>query len=1318
MKTKLTKVALATMSLSLMAGCNYESSSSTDTSPANGEVANDLEVVIYSKDSADAGVVDKTLHVWNNETCDAFDADKIEDFDNWGAGGVKATGHDEIGTYWVLPLKSQAESDCVNFIIRTPDGQSGDMKMEFAKIKDRQGFVSADNSAILDNFDDALPVELSGASAHWVDEDTLLWDKAKGATKVELYYSKTADVVFDGENQSISGGKVVELKDGSTTDSVKKRFPHLSDWAAFSIDGDVDFKRDILKGQLIAVARNSDGEIVQATKVQIPGVLDVLYTGGDAEDQNADKETLGAVLDGSSVVFGVWAPTAQSVELLVYSEADTGKLKNTYTMSDQDGDGVYKLTPDDVAVGDYYRYRVKVYHPVSNKIEVFETTDPYALSFSTDSRFSQVVDMNDPTLKPDGWDSYEFDKDAKPSDAVLYEVHIRDFSVNDTKGTEEYNGKYMAFTEDDRDSVKHLKSLKEAGLTYVHLMPTFDIGTVNEDPATRVDLNNTVAELCKLNATAGLCKSADPSQTLKSLLESYDPASKDAQSLMNDLRKFDSFNWGYDPYHYNAPEGSTSTDAEGTVRIKEFREMVQALHNMGFKVVMDMVYNHTNASGLNEQSVLDKLVPGYYHRLNEITGKVERSTCCDNTATEQVMMEKVMIDSLAMWTQDYKIDSYRFDLAGFHMKSNLLKARDKIREFNPSTYFYMEGWDYAETVNNRRGVNGSQWNMGGTGYGTYSDRLRDAVRGAGYNDTPDTIRTRKGFGNAGAEFDNQESQAELNHQTDIVRLGMAGNLKNYLLEDQNGQTKRGQDIKYGSAPAGYAENPQETINYISKHDNQTLWDINQYKIADSVSLADRVRMQNVGNSTVILSQGVPFFQLGTSLLRSKSLQRDSYDSGDWYNKVDFELDNPELTNNWNVGLPREDKDGVFYDVIKHLIANDATQPGRDEVLLADAQFKELLKIRTSSQLFHLDTAEQINSRIDFHNTGEDQVSGVIVMSVDDGVGVDDLDSNVDAVVIVVNSTVHQQVMPVAGAEGFTLHDVQQQSADAIVQTASFADGKFTVPALTTAVFVKKQDGAQGKGVPVAEKDMSNVPTYGGTEIYLKGSMNSWSNDNVLSFANGIYTVETVLEAGAQQFKIADADWTDGTNFGFGNITVGKGSLELKDDGGNISLDAATKGVYRFTLDASADADKPTVSVTLVQAIEGGSCSRLPDSDEAAPLGATKLFVRGALSSWGAEPTYQLTYKGDNLYQAYFTIDSATKTEFKIADDSDNWGVQYSVNENGQYIKLLEGVEYKALKHDAGSSNNSISLSAASYSVKLTLDADNKDQGSLLFEKCE
>ncbi|WP_299013425.1 pullulanase-type alpha-1,6-glucosidase [uncultured Photobacterium sp.] len=1345
MSNKLSSLALSTMprictmalvTSFLLVGCNSSDSDSVKVEPTpipnQGTYPNDMEVVIYAMDPVSSVVAkaadngEKTLHIWNNGECSALDGGKITGFRtkqadlDWAKGGLPATGHDGIGYYWMLPLKSQAESDCVNFIIRTSDGsQSPSLKIDFSTIKDRQAFVPVDYTSILDNPNDLVPVTLKGASAHWIDEDTLVWGEAKQATSVELYYSQTANIKFDDETQKLSGGTAIKLSDGTVSKTTGEKFPLLKGWTAFDISGDTDFKRDILKGQLIAVARDAAGKPMMITKVQIPGVLDALYTGGKAseEDRNADLETLGAVVDeAGNVTFAVWAPTAQSVELLVYkdiSDIDNPVMAEGYPqqMLDQDGDGVYKVSPKDVVSGSYYRYRVKVYHPVSDDIELFETTDPYGQSFSTNSHFSQVVNMNDPELVPDGWNDYKFDPDAKSTDASLYEVHIRDFSVNDTYGTPKYNGKYMAFTEEERESVKHLKSMVESGLSYIHLTPTFDIGTVNEDPAKRIDLNNKVGDLCKLNATAGVCKSVDHNQTLKSLLESFDPKSDSAQALMNDIRDFDSFNWGYDPYHYNAPEGSTSTDAEGTTRIREFREMVQALHNMGLKVVMDMVYNHTNASGLAEQSVLDKLVPGYYHRLNEVSGVVERSTCCDNTATEHTMMEKVMIDSLAMWTRDYKIDSYRFDLAGFHMKSNMLKARDKVHEQNPTSYFYMEAWDYGETEKNRLGVNGSQWNMAGTHYGTFSDRLRDSVRGTVYSDSGETMTTRKGFANAGPVYNDAKEVKELNRLTDLVRLGMAANLKNYLLVDQNGETKRGQDIKYGDQRAGYADNPEETVNYISKHDNQTLWDINQYKIDKKASLDERIRTQNVANSTVLLAQGVPFFQLGVSLLRSKSMQRDSYNSGDWFNKVDFDLDNQDLTNNWNVGLPRWDKDGTNYPYIKLAIDN-VQKPHREDLLFADQQFKELLKVRTTSKLFRLDTADQINQRVDFHNTGKEQVPGVIVMSIDDGIGLEDLDPNYDAVVAVLNATVNSQTMTVAGASDFKLHEMQANGVDDVVQGSSFAEEKFTVPALTTAVFVKKQAGLQGNGLPVGKKDTSNLPTFGDTELYLKGINNDWGDTNAMTFANGVYSLQMALGKGDQVFKVADAKWSDETDFGMEKIELGTGSLPLVENSGNIGFTAAVKGLYRFTLDASVDAKKPTVSVVLVKEIDITKCSKLADSSEAAPLGATKLFMKGSHSGWEAQDAYQLKYKGNNVYQAYFSLNTAIKgIGFKIADE--DWKTQYTVTDAD---KLNESIEYPVVQGDG--SNNTIDLTAATYSVKLTFSAKDNKQGMLKFEQCQ
>ena len=196
------------------------------------------------------------------------------------------------------------------------------------------------------------------------------------------------------------------------------------------------------------------------------------------------------------------------------------------------------------------------------------------------------------------------------------------------------------------------------------------------------------------------------------------------------------------------PEGSYATDADGSKRVLEFREMVQSLNQSGLRVVMDVVYNHTNSAGQNPNSILDKLVPGYYHRLNG-DGVVLGESCCADTATEHAMMEKLMVDSIVLWAKQYKVDGFRFDIMGFHLKSSMLKVRDALHALTlakdgvdgRSIYVYGEGWNFGVMANNGRGENAIQVNMAGTGIGSFSDRIRDAVRGGG----PFSPRRDQGF---------------------------------------------------------------------------------------------------------------------------------------------------------------------------------------------------------------------------------------------------------------------------------------------------------------------------------------------------------------------------------------------------------------------------------------------------------------------------------------------------------------------------------------------------------------------------------------------
>jgi pullulanase len=647
------------------------------------------------------------------------------------------------------------------------------------------------------------------------------------------------------------------------------------------------------------------------------------------------------------------------------------------------------------------------------------------------------------------------------------------------------------------------------------------------------------------------------------------------------LRGTNSLNWGGALFHYTTPEGSYATDPEGTARISEFRAMVKSLHDMGFSVVMDVVYNHTNASGNSENSVLDKIVPGYYHRLNPDSGAVEKSTCCDNTATEAIMFQKLMVDSLVVWARDYQIDAFRFDLMGHHPRQGIIDALAAIRAVRSHVYFYGEGWNFGEVANNAKFEQATQLNMAGTRVGTFSDRLRDAVRGGGPFDSGNALRTNQGFANGLFSLPNELSDADdatkdkLLALTDLIRVGMAANLEDFVLISRTGAPVFGKQLDYNGQPAGYAKEPADIINYVSKHDNQTLWDNNQYKIANGTTTASRVRMQLVGLAVPLMSQGIPFLHMGSDILRSKSMERDSFDSGDWFNKVDFSY----MSNNWNVGLPREDKDGNNWPVISGVIADPEAAVTTTDISFANAAFRDLLSVRSSSKLFRLATGEDVKARVDFRNTGPDQIPGLIAMSIDDGIGLADLDPNNDAIVVIINASADQQTVTIAGASGFTLNAIQATGADSEVMSSFANDDQFTVPALSTAIFVKSQGAVQGNGLPVTAKDLTAIPPYGGTRVFVRGSMNGFGTNDEMTFAgSGVYEATIYLTAGSYSFKVAEANWSNPNLGADQSVTLGVPLLLVPGGGSDIGLTLEADSVVQFSLNAS-DPSLPSITVT-------------------------------------------------------------------------------------------------------------------------------------------
>ncbi|MFV9505885.1 MAG: pullulanase-type alpha-1,6-glucosidase [Oscillochloridaceae bacterium umkhey_bin13] len=907
------------------------------------------------------------------------------------------------------------------------------------------------------NYPYILPVEagctlgqgnaVSKQRAHWVAQNTLAWPiLASSQVEYTLHYAPDGGMsVADG---NIQGGTSVPLTlaGSGLTGEAAAKFPHLArnTHTRLTHSLSTDEVKAILRGQVWVSARNDELGLIEVTGVQIPGVLDDLYAEAVAELPMGLSYSPIVLAQNPAITLRLWAPTAQEVNLLVYRSA-VATTSERIAMSRDEASGSWSVELPTTREGQFYRYEVKVFVPSTGRVETNLVTDPYSVSLATNSTRSQIINLNNPALKPSGWDGTVKPELDAFEDVVIYELHVRDFSITDPSVPFIQRGTFKAFTQRNSNGMRHLRQLAEDGLTHIHLLPVFDIATVNEDRSARTELLNRFPELRALP-----------------------PDSEEQQRISNEVRNLDGFNWGYDPFHFNVPEGSYSTNPSGATRVVEFREMVQALNESGLRVVMDVVYNHTNAAGQGDKSVFDRIVPGYYHRLNA-DGVVETSTCCPNTATEHAMMERFMVESLVLWAREYKVDGFRFDLMGHHTRDNLLKVRaalDALTLENDGVdgskiLIYGEGWNFGEVADGQRGINATQRNMAGTGIATFSDRLRDAVRGGGPFDSGEGAK-RQGFAtglftdpndlNQGSEADQRNN---LLHQTDLIRVGLTGNLAFFPLENRNGRLVNGEDVDYNGSPGGYTRDPQEVITYVEAHDNETLFDAVQLKAPAAATLADRVRMHNLAVSVAMLGQGIPFFQAGQDLLRSKSGDRNSYDSGDWFNRIDWTRNE----HGWGSGLPSQGENNNNWGVLRSVLVRDDITPGRAELDRGYYHFREMLQIRKSSPLFRLRTAEEVIAQVSFMNTGADQIPGLIVMRITDD-GANNLDPQREQIVVLFNADPEPVSFTAEALQDMKLrlHPIQAASFDAAVRSASFdsATGTFTVPGRSTVVFTDER----------------------------------------------------------------------------------------------------------------------------------------------------------------------------------------------------------------------------------------------------------------------
>ena len=893
--------------------------------------------------------------------------------------------------------------------------------------------------------------------AYWVTSNILAWPTSllpEGVTRAQVldgsaklsYELVTAPEGGAGlSDGAVTGATTTALTvAGDLPAEVTTAHPNLNGYIALKAPIDEAVAREALTGQ-IAVAQKSGESVNAFTGVQIAPVLDSLYA------QAATQASYGVNWnEAGNPTFALWAPTAKSVALVSWntstpsgSDADIpGDGLRTEAVRGDDGRWSVDNAAGEIHEGAQYLWEVTVYVPETGKVEKNLVTDPYSVSLTVDSTRSVAVNMNNPSTVPAVWTNSKAPVIQDDAQRSIYELHVRDFSAADTSVPEYMRGTYMAFTQFESNGMRHLDELARAGMNTVHLLPTFDIATIPEKRA---------------------------EQRTPAIPEDAGPASEEQQAAVSAVADQDAYNWGYDPLHWMAPEGSyaTSSHQNGGARVREFRSMVGGLHSIGMQVVLDQVYNHTPAAGQSATSVLDRVVPGYYQRLNA-SGGVETSTCCSNVATENAMSEHLMIDSMIHWAKYYHVDGFRFDLMGHHPAAEMKRAQEALKSLTlekdgvdgSRLYIYGEGWNFGEVANNALFTQATQGQLDGTGIGAFNDRLRDAVHGGGPFD--EDHRVFQGFGSgAFSDFNDldtrpeSERRADYLHRVDLVKLGLAGNLKDYTLTTYDGKTVSGAQLDYNGQGAGFASQPAENVNYVDAHDNETLFDLVTYKMPADAPMENRVRMSLISQASVALSQSPSFWASGTEMLRSKSLDRDSYNSGDYYNAIDWTMHD----NGFGHGLPVKSKNGAAWDHMRPLLENPDLKPSPEQIDTSSEIAMDFLRVRSSSRLFTLGSADLIRSKVTFPNSGEGAVDGTIVMLINDEAGAgSDVDAALDGALVVFNATDKTMTTAVDGLAGrvFKLHEAQANGSDAVVKDASFdaKTGSVTVPARTVAVFTQ------------------------------------------------------------------------------------------------------------------------------------------------------------------------------------------------------------------------------------------------------------------------
>ena len=875
---------------------------------------------------------------------------------------------------------------------------------------------------------------LARARAVWVDAQRLRWPGVSAAPgqRFRLLHAADGQLELQIGLRPRGADRALNLQPVTLPAALAARYAWVdggsgpgSQGLSLALRGaDAGALRQLHRGQLALVQEDSAGRLLNATAVQHAAALDALFATA------ADVPDLGAYPQPGRTSFKLWAPTARRVAVCLYPDG-RAEAEALLPLEREARSGVWSALRLDDLHGRTYTYLVDVQVPGLGLVRQ-RVTDPYALSLSANSRRAAVLDLDRADLKPPGWDSMRPPARVQHNtDMVVYELHVRDFSRDDASVPAALRGRYGAFTLPGTAGMQHLKLLSEAGVTDVHLLPVFDLATVPEDGCI-----------------------SPPAAALQAA-----PDSPQQQAAVQAVAAQDCFNWGYDPLHFTAPEGSFASDAhDPAVRVREFRAMVMGLHALGLRVGMDVVYNHTSASGQHLNSVLDRVVPGYYQRYSP-AGQVENSTCCDNTATEHLMMAKLMIDSAVVWARDHRIDGFRFDLMG-HQPRAVMEALQRAvnRAAGRPVQLLGEGWNFGEVQDGARFVQASQLSLNGSGIATFSDRARDAIRGGSAGDNGLAQMQRQGYISGLVYARNEQApevpRSELLRAADLVRLGLAGTLRSYSFTTHTGEVKRGEQMDYAGQPAGYASQPGEVVNYVENHDNQTLFDALVFKLPVDTPPDERARVQTLGAALTLFSQGVAYVHAGQEVLRSKSLDRNSYDSGDHFNRLDWSLQD----NGFGAGLPPERDNGASWPHMQPLLAQAARiRPAPEHIRWARDAFLDLLRIRSSSSLFRLRTADEVAARLQLHNLGPGQQPTVVAATLD---GRGHAGANFSELLLLVNvdTQPHSLPLPALKDRGYRLHPVHLAPGAADRRPAEqarweAATGTALVPPRTAVVYV-------------------------------------------------------------------------------------------------------------------------------------------------------------------------------------------------------------------------------------------------------------------------